>query len=87
MEHGFAPGQFGIKIAEIGPWQIREDKWQYAYIPVPTEQCDLCGKRQAQGKQPTCVAHCQANVMTYGPVAELVESLQGKSRQVLFVPK
>ena len=87
MEHGLAPGQFGIKIAEIGPWQIEGDKWQYAYIPVPTEQCDLCGKRVAKGKRPTCVAHCQADVMTYGPVSELAKQLEAKPRQVLFVPK
>lgn len=85
-EHGFPHDRWGIKLAEIGPWQIKEDKWQYAYIPVPTEQCDLCGKRRAQGKLPTCVSHCQASVMKYGPVENLVADLEAKPRQVLFAP-
>lgn len=87
MEHQLPPGQFGIKIAEIGPWQIEGDRWQYAYVPVPTEQCDLCGARLALGKVPSCVSHCQAAVMKYGSVDELSKELENKPRQVLFAPK
>jgi Fe-S-cluster-containing dehydrogenase component len=93
MEHNLPVGQFGIKIAEIGPWQIEGDKWQYAYIPVPTEQCNLCGERIAggkdhhPGKQPACVHHCQAAVMKFGPVNVLAREMEGKSHMVLFAPK
>ena len=80
-------GQWGIKLAEIGPWQISDDKWQLTYIPVPTELCNLCTERVAAGKQPACVHHCQANVMSFGPVEELTKKLAEKSHQVLFVPK
>ncbi|MBN1538335.1 MAG: hypothetical protein JW908_16480 [Anaerolineales bacterium] len=86
-EHGYPIGKFGIKIAEIGPWQIQGDKWQYSYIPVPTEMCDLCGKRVAKGKLPTCVHHCQAAVMKFGLVEELVKEMEAKSHMVLFAPK
>jgi Fe-S-cluster-containing dehydrogenase component len=87
MEHNLPVSQWGIKIAEIGPWQIEGDKWQYAYIPVPTELCDLCGERVAKGKQPTCVHHCQSAVMKFGPVEELAKEMENKSRMVLFAPK
>lgn len=87
MEKGLPANQWGIKLAEIGPWQIRDDKWQYAYIPVPTEQCNLCGKRVAAGKDPACVHHCQAAVMKFGPVEELAREMEGKSHMVLFAPK
>ena len=86
MEHGLPIGQFGIKIAQIGPWQIEGDKWQYAFIPVPTEQCNLCANRVAKGKLPSCVHHCQAKVMTYGKVEDLMQELEKKRQQVLFVP-
>jgi len=83
MEHGLPIGQFGIKIAQIGPWQIEGDIWQYDFVPVPTDQCDLCADRVAQGKLPTCVHHCQSKVMSYGPVEELAKELK-KKKQVLF---
>lgn len=87
MEHQIPVGKFGIQLAEIGPWQIEGDKWQYAYIPVPTELCNLCGERVAKGKLPSCVHHCQANVMKFGKVEDLAKEMEGKSRMVLFAPK
>jgi Fe-S-cluster-containing dehydrogenase component len=87
MEHQLLVDQWGIQLAEIGPWPINEEKWQLSYIPVPTEQCDLCGTRVAKGKQPTCVHHCQAGVMKFGPVEELAKEMEGKSHTVLFAPR
>ena len=87
MEHNLPPGQWGIKLAEIGPWQIEADKWQLAYVPVPTEQCDLCGQLVAKGKNPACVHHCQAAVMKFGLLEELAREMEGQSRKVLFTPK
>lgn len=86
-EHNLPLDQWGIKIAEIGPWQITDNKWQYTYIPVPAELCNLCGERVAKGKQPTCVKHCQAAVMKFGLVEELVKEMEAKSHMVLFAPK
>jgi len=87
MEHEYPVGKWGIQLAEIGPWPINEEKWQFAYIPVPTDLCDLCGTRFAQGKQPACVHNCQADVMRFGPIEELAKELAKKPRQVLFAPK
>lgn len=87
VEHKLPIDQWGIKIAEIGPWQISEEKYQYAYIPVPTMQCDLCAERVAKGKLPTCVHHCQASVMKYGPIAELSKEMEKKPQMVLFTPR
>jgi len=87
MEHGFSTDRWGIKIAEIGPWQISEDKWQYDFVPVPTDQCDLCADRTAKGKLPTCVKHCQSLVMSYGTLEELAPHAKGTGKCVLFVPQ
>lgn len=86
-EHEYEVGQWGIKLAEFGPWKLPGDKWELDYIPFPTELCDLCGERVAKGKAPTCVKHCQAQVMKFGPVEELAQDLIEKPRQVLFAPK
>lgn len=87
-EHNIPLGQWGIKIAQIGPWQIKGDKWEHTYVPVPTELCDLCTKRVAGGEEPSCVKHCQAQVMTFGTIEELAKQMKGKAHHlVLFAPK
>lgn len=87
MEHKLPVDQWGIKLAQIGPWQISEEKWQYEFVPIPTDQCDLCADRVAKGQKPTCVKHCQSAVMEYGPVDELAKKMEGKTKVVLFAPK
>jgi len=85
MEQGLPIGQTGIKVAEIGPWEISEDVWQYTYIPVPTDQCNFCRQRIEKGKAPTCVKHCQAKCLSYGTIEELSKELGKKAKQSLFV--
>jgi Fe-S-cluster-containing dehydrogenase component len=87
MEQKLPVDKWGIKLAQIGPWKISDDKWEFTYVPVPTELCDLCESRVAKGKKPTCVHHCQADVMRFGPVEELAKEMQGKAHTVLFAPK
>ena len=86
QENDIPLGQWGIKVTQIGPWPISGDKWEYDYVPVPTDQCNLCGKRVAKGKQPSCVHHCQAGVMSFGTVEELAKKMVDKPKQVLFTP-
>lgn len=84
QEHEFPVGQTGILVNEIGTWEYAPDKWQLSYLATPTDQCDLCASRTAKGKPPTCVQHCQAQCMSYGPISELYEKLQGAKKQVLY---
>jgi Fe-S-cluster-containing dehydrogenase component len=86
-EFDIPEGKWGIKVFEIGPWKIEDDKWQLTYVPVPTDICNLCEERVAKGKLPSCVHNCYTGCMTYGPVEELSKELEKKSRQVLFVPE
>ena len=88
VEHDIPVGQYGIKMEEIGPWQIDKKHWQLDYVPVPTDMCDLCVSRLEKGKKPTCVKHCQAFCMKYGTVEELAaEMATAKTKCALFVPK
>ena len=84
MEHGFPVGQTGVRVKEVGPYRLEGDHWQYAYMPVPTDQCDLCAERLDAGKKPTCVSHCQAVCLEFGPVSELAAKLEDKSKQCLY---
>lgn len=87
VHNNIPEGQWGIKVFEVGPWQIEGDKWQLWYMPVPTDQCDLCAERTAKGKLPACVGSCYTGCMKFGTVEELAPELEKKDRQVLFVPQ
>ncbi|WP_094607691.1 hypothetical protein SPSIL_009510 [Sporomusa silvacetica DSM 10669] len=80
-------GQFGIKVLEDGPRKSDNGKWEWNYIPMPTDHCNLCEERVAAGKRPTCVHHCQAAVMTYGTVEELAKKAAEKPKMALFTVK
>ncbi len=85
MELNLPVGQYGIKLAELGPWEYAPGKWQLTYIPMPTDQCTLCNERVKSGKVPSCVHHCQAKCMQFGPVEELSKMLADHPKQVLYV--
>lgn len=88
-EHNYPVGKWGIRVLEEGPWEIEDGSgvFDYNYIPVPTDLCDLCAERTAKGREPVCVHHCLANVMTYGTIDELAEKMKGKTKQVLWAPQ
>jgi Fe-S-cluster-containing dehydrogenase component len=89
FEHGWDKGQglSGIELHRMGPREIADDKWEYTFVPVPTELCDLCEERVAQGKLPTCVHHCTAKVMEYGEADELMERFASKPKMAMYTIK
>ena len=91
-ELGLPKGEFGIKVTEVGPYQYTDregvaGKWEWTYMPVITQACDMCQARTEVGKMPMCVQHCQAWCMYYGEVEDLVKKLDGETRFALFTPK
>lgn len=84
VEKNLGEGEFGIKLAEIGPWKLDgAKKWEWDFFPMPTQRCDLCQERIDAGKVPACVHHCQSLAMEFGPVEELAKKVT-KPRMVLF---
>lgn len=86
-EHGYPVGQWGIRVLGDGPWEIEKDMYNWNWYPVLTDLCDLCADRTAAGREPMCVHHCQANIITYGTVEELAPKLAAKPKQFLMVPQ
>ena len=82
-----AEDEWGIKLADNGPWRYSETDWEWNHVPIPTEECDLCADRVGKKREPSCVHHCLAQVMRFGPIDELVAELDKKPKQVLFVPR
>lgn len=86
QEHNLQPGQWGIKVFEYIQ-KLPGGKLYITYLPFPTELCDLCEKRVKEGLTPSCVKHCMAACMKFGPIEDLVKELTKKPRMVLWVPK
>ena len=85
-------GEYGIKVTEVGPFQYSDSgdlkgKWEWTYMPVITQACDMCESRTAVGKMPMCVQHCQAWAMYYGEASDLVAKMDGKNRWALITVK
>lgn len=86
MENHLPTGQFGIKVSQVGPWEYGEKKWVYDYIPTLTDQCNLCVERQAAGKKPSCVQHCQAHCISIVTPEEACEAM-ANSDKVMYITK
>jgi Fe-S-cluster-containing dehydrogenase component len=85
QEHSYPAGKWGIKVEEkvfLDP--DKPDSVRIDYIPFPTEYCDLCVQRTAQGEKPSCVKHCQTWCMYYGTIEELSKLMEDKPRAVLY---
>ena len=85
-ELGLPEGEFGIKLTQYGPAKTREGRWDYFFLPVFTDHCNLCVDRLDLGKIPACVHNCQAKVMEYGAVVELAHKMTYIKKCVLFAP-
>ena len=85
MHNGLPIGQTGILVQEIGPWEYGEGKWQLSYLPALTSQCTGCAERVAMGKLPTCVQHCQAQCLEWGPVEELAARIDSPKQMIVAI--
>lgn len=84
VQHNMPEGQNGVMLTQVGPYNIQEDEWEWINMPVFTKQCNLCEERVAEDKLPSCVQHCQAAVLKYGEIDDLMADLKEKPKQTLF---
>lgn len=52
--HNYPVGKWGIRVLEEGPWEIEDGTgvFDYNYVPVPTDLCDLCVERTSKDREP-----------------------------------
>lgn len=84
QEHDFTGGMTGIKVHElvtVGPDKVHTD-----FIPMPTRFCDLCIERYRGGEEPSCVKHCLANCIMFGPIDKLARDMEEQPRSAMWAP-
>jgi Fe-S-cluster-containing dehydrogenase component len=83
-------GKWGIKLIEVGPFIIEQgtpDKFEWIYLPVPTELCDMCVDEVEKGYKPMCAHHCLGDCIVYGTVEELAKLMESRpGKQTLYMP-
>lgn len=84
-EHDIPLGQWGIKLTQIGPFQIGDNEYEYRYSPVPGKLCDLCADRREAGKVPLCVTSCLGKCMDFGLLEELAKKASEKRGNAIWV--
>lgn len=89
--HGWSYDDYGIKLTQIGPMEIDPDplhkKWEWDYVPVPLDRCDFCQDRLDQGKDPSCVHHCQALCIEFGKMEELaIRARELGKKTAIYIP-
>ena len=84
---GLGLGEWGIKLTEVKPFELADGKMEWIYQPVPTQLCDLCADRVAEGKKPACVHHCLSFCIEYGTVEEMAARAAELGERVsVFLP-
>lgn len=86
QEHDYPAGLWGIMVKDCTR-ETEGGKVQVDFLPFPTDLCDLCVRRTADGEKPACVKHCMTACMSYGTVEELAEAMETMPRSALFVPR
>ena len=89
-EHSLPVGKWGIRVHDDGPWLKGDNErmgkeFNWNKVPIPTDLCDFCEDRVKDGREPTCVHHCLASCMEFGPVEELAAKIKPGEKQALFV--
>ena len=87
--NGFGEDEHGIKVLEKGPFKLggsghKGEDWDWDYIPVPTDRCDLCADRMDRGEKPLCVKSCLAACMKIGPIEELAKDMLTMGKKVMI---
>lgn len=79
QEHNLPEGKKGIEILTLGPYEI-DGKLAMDFVPMSTEECDLCADRTVLGERPFCAQICPTKALTLRKDEEILRLLRKKDR-------
>ena len=82
---GHSPDHCGIRVMKLGPWIGPNGKYQYDYLPVPTDWCDLCqASDELKKSKPPFVRHCASGAIKIGTLSDMTELAELKKKLMIF---
>ena len=84
IEHENDAQKMGIRVQKLGPWTKPDGSFQYDFLPLPTEWCNLCREQLQEGRQPSCARRCPARCITFGNIETLTHYAELKPKTLLF---
>ena len=85
--HGYDVENTGIRIVKMGPWKNKNGSWQYDFVPLPTDWCDMCADRLEANAMPACARACNYKVIYYGSIEYMGELFKAKPKMLMFNPR
>ena len=79
---GLGLGQWGIKLAQVEPFELDDGSFEWIYQPIPTKLCDGCEERVAEGKKPACVHNCLAFCLEFGTLEDMTKRAEEIGKRV-----
>lgn len=83
--HDRSVDKMGIKVQKLGPWRSPKGGWQYDFVPIPTDWCDLCESVLTEESAPACLTRCTYSVIKFGTLEQVSEFTEIKSKQIIVV--
>lgn len=84
QEHRIPAGKAGGVIVNEFIHEFPNGKMHITYFPFFTKLCFFCAPRVKKGLLPSCVKHCMANCLKYGPLEDLSKELPQRRKAVLW---
>jgi anaerobic dimethyl sulfoxide reductase subunit B (iron-sulfur subunit) len=78
-EHNLPEGKNGIKVRTLGPYELNGNL-AMDFVPLATEECDLCAERAIRGKRPFCAQICPTQALELHSDEEILNLLRKKDR-------
>ena len=79
QEHGLPEGKKGIQVLTLGPYKVNGEL-AMDFLPMGTEECDLCEDLRAGGERPFCAQVCPTKALTLRKEEEMLHLLRKKNR-------
>lgn len=83
-QNGFEAENCGIKVVQVGPLQLTEEKQLLEYIPVRTDLCHFCRARTNSGKLTFCEHHCPTQCIEYGLIDDYIKNKKDISKTIFY---
>ena len=79
QEHNLPEGKKGIEVVTLGPYPVNGEL-AMDFVPVATDDCDLCSDRRASGERPFCAQICPTKALTLRKDEEILRLLRKRDR-------